>query len=133
MSGLRTQAAVEGLDGLPLGTKIAAAFINGNDGTAAVILFEHRVHEGKRQWWDLTHEIDQLTSLDIALGFDDMVIITKPDGDPPATKMTGRLRFRYSDGSYLEWSTKEPTTPAHVRDTIERFAALDRLPSGGQS
>ena len=41
------------------------------------------------------------------------------------TQMTGRLRFRYSDGSYLEWSTKEPTTPEHVQDVIEKFAALD--------
>jgi hypothetical protein len=122
--------ASEALDKLPIGAMVAAAFIDESDDTATVILFERRTnYDDEPAWWDLTRKQAWWSSLDIARGFDDMVITARPDADLPETKMTGRLRFRYGDGSYLEWSTKEPTTPQRIREVVTTYAALDRAAS----
>lgn len=44
-------------------------------------------------------------------------------------KITGRLRFRYQDGSYLEWSSKEHHTAEEMHALIDKFIALDTYPA----
>lgn len=67
------------LDALPIGAQVAAAFVDDADDTATVILFEHRLHEGERRWWDLTRNHVWWTAREIVQAHDDMVVTANPN------------------------------------------------------
>lgn len=71
-------AATLALDSQPIGTQVAAAFVD-DDGTATVILYDHRIHEGERRWWDMTRNHVWWTAREIVQAHDDMVITAKPE------------------------------------------------------
>lgn len=67
------------LDALPIGARIVATYIPEDDDESAGILFEHRTHGDRREWWDLTRKGVWFTAGEIVVAFDDMVIAYLPN------------------------------------------------------
>lgn len=45
-------------------------------------------------------------------------------------KITGRLRFRYDDGSFIEWSTKEPKSAEEMHKLIDQWVRFGEPAEG---
>jgi hypothetical protein len=52
---------------------------------------------------------------------------------PKKPGVTGRLTFRFEDGSSLEWSSSEPRTVDEVHELIDKWWSLNREPSDSGS
>lgn len=94
-------AATLALDALPIGSQVAAAFID-HDETATVILFEHRMHEGERRWWDMTRNHVWWTAREIVQAHDDMTVTANPDQE----QQEWAVAVEHPDGArrYIQYS-----------------------------